>query len=233
MSPGHTIVGGSTSATTTFSEQKLACFASIPSTATKDTTVVPTLKADPLCGPLLFRPTYCAQLSVNEALLYVTMALHAPKLAFTATSAGQLSCGAYASITLTLKLQLALRETTSVTTNVCVVVPTLNTDPEASPAVCAVVGTLHAWLPTGAVKLTLALHCSPLLFTTIFAGQLMVGRLPSNTATKKLQLAELPLASLAMYVTVVFPTLKLSPLAGPDTSTSDDTLQLSLANGSV
>jgi hypothetical protein len=52
----------------------------------------------------------------------------------------------------------------------------------------------------------------------MLAGQVIVGASASTTVTVKEQVAVLPPTSVARYVTVVVPTGKLPPGAGPDTS---------------
>jgi len=99
---------------------------------------------------------------------------------------GQVIAGAKTSTTVTVKLQLADRPNISTTRNVCVVTPAGNTDPLGRPLVCVVTGVVHACRPTGVPKVTVALHKVTDVFTTMFAGQAMVGRFPSSTGTLKL-----------------------------------------------
>src|SRR5438093_1237000 len=66
----------------------------------------------------------------------------------------------------------------------------------------------------------------------MLAGQAaMTGASPSVTVTVKVQALVLPLASVAVQVTVATPLLKVEPLAGAQTT--EATAQLSLALGAV
>lgn len=69
--------------------------------------------------------------------------------------------------------------------------------------------------PTGAVKVTMAPHCPVVLFTLMFAGQVMVGNWLSATETVNEQLAVFPKASVTLKVLVVVPTGKAAPDAKP------------------
>ena len=73
-----------------------------------------------------------------EVLVYVTTAPHTPASLLTVIGALQVIVGSSVSFTVTLKLQVAVLPLASVTTNVLVVVPIGNTDPDASPAVCVI-----------------------------------------------------------------------------------------------
>ena len=66
-------------------------------------------------------------------------------------SPGQLAVGASVSFTVTVNEHDAVRPPASVTVNVFVVVPILNVDPLACPAVCAVVAPVQLSVPVGAV----------------------------------------------------------------------------------
>ena len=66
---------------------------------------------------------------------------------------------------------------------------------------------------TGAISFTTTEQFSPSLFTDTFAGHVIIGISISLTVTVKEQLAELPLASLAIYLTVLTPELNEVPLA--------------------
>ena len=78
---------------------------------------------------------------------------------------------------------------------------------------------------TGATYVS-RLH-KPVVLVTMFAGQVITGGVVSFTLTVKVQLAVLPLASVAVQVTVVAPTGKTLPLAG--TQVTFVTEQLSVA----
>src|SRR5947208_9439525 len=75
-------------------------------------------------------------------------------------------------------------------------------------------------------KVTLLVHTPGAALTLMLSGQLITGGCVSTTVTVKLQLAVLPLASVAVLVTVVTPTGKATPLAGLLTRLA--TAQLSL-----
>ncbi len=59
---------------------------------------------------------------------------------------------------------------------------------------------------------------------TMFAGQVMVGGCVSLTVTVKVQVAVLPLMSVAVQVTFVVPLGKLEPLAGAQTAVRPEQL---------
>jgi len=72
-------------------------------------------------------------------------------------------------------------------------------------------------------------HVPEAVLVLIFPGQIKVGSSVSLTVTVKVHLFVLPLASVAVQVTVVTPLLKLLPLAGRQATV--DPGQLSLAVG--
>src|SRR5258706_8581100 len=63
----------------------------------------------------------------------------------------------------------------------------------------------------------------------MLAGQRMVGNSWSSTVTVKVQALVLPLASVAVQVTVVTPLLKLLPLAGTQLTVAPGQLSVVLA----
>ena len=65
--------------------------------------------------------------------------------------AGQAITGAWLSVTVTVKEQVAVRPETSVTTKVLVVTPAGKLEPDARPAVRTVVEPGQLSVPTGAV----------------------------------------------------------------------------------
>ena len=67
------------------------------------------------------------------------------------------------------------------------------------------------------------------VFVLMFAGQVSVGSSVSLTVTVNVQALVLPLASVAVQVTVLTPLLKLLPLAGVQLTVAPE--QLSLAAG--
>ena len=62
---------------------------------------------------------------------------------------GQVMAGSSLSVTVTVKLQLAVLPEASVTWKVFVVTPTGKIEPEANPAVCNVVVPVQLSVPTG------------------------------------------------------------------------------------
>ena len=74
-------------------------------------------------------------------------------------------------------------------------------------------------------------HVPEAVLVLIFPGQVKVGSSVSLTVTVKVHLFVLPLASVAVQVTVVTPLLKLLPLTGRQATV--DPGQLSLAVGVV
>lgn len=124
--------------------------------------------------------------------------------------AGQVIVGASLSSTVMLKEQEAVLPAPSVATYVCVVFPNGKTEPLGSPCVSTTLDIVQLSAPAGVVKDTTSEHT-----TLIFAGQVMVGRVVSSTVTVNEQVAELPAASVARYVTVFSPTGKDDPLASP------------------
>jgi hypothetical protein len=111
---------------------------------------------------------------------------------FTEIFAGQLIEGGCASVTVTVKEQVAVWPLEAVTVYTFVVVPTGKLAPEAEPDVCAVLTPEQLSVPTGAVYVTVALQ-SPVVFVVeILAGQVILGGCASVTVTMALQVAVLP-----------------------------------------
>ena len=75
----------------------------------------------------------------------------------------------------TVKLQVALLPTASVTRKTFVVVPTGKAAPLAKPAVCEVDGPAQLSEPTGAVKVTTFEQRPGSLVPVMLAGQVIVG----------------------------------------------------------
>src|SRR5439155_772398 len=115
------------------------------------------------------------------------------------------------SVTVTVKVQLELLPLASVAVQVTVLVPLAKLEPDA--------GT-HRIEPPGQLsvnekaKLTLLAHCPGAVLTVRLPGQLGTGRSVSVTVTVKVQFELLPLASVAVQVTVLVPLAKLVPEAG-------------------
>lgn len=128
--------------------------------------------------------------------------------------AGQIMVGICTSFTVTVKAQVLVLPAPSVTLNVLVVTPTGNAAPDAKPEVCTVVGPEQLSVPTGAVKTATALHCPVVLFMFMFNGQVMLGKVWSDTVTVKAQVAVFAAPSVAVIVTVVAPRFRTEPTAG-------------------
>jgi hypothetical protein len=126
---------------------------------------------------------------------------------FTDTSDGHVIVGASISLTTASNEHVAVVPAPSVTTNVCVVVPTTNSVlPLARPAVCAVTGPAQLSVPTGVEYVTVVLQRPALLLAAMFAGQLITGASLSATTTPKLQLTLVPASSTACHVSIVSPS---------------------------
>jgi hypothetical protein len=107
---------------------------------------------------------------------------------------------------------------------VTVVTPNENAKPLAGTLVRLVTAQLSVAVT---VKVRLLRHRPGAAFTVRFAGQVICGGWLSFTLTVKLHVALLPLASVAVLVTVIVPTGKLLPLAGTLTTLTPG--QLSVA----
>src|SRR6266536_397939 len=104
---------------------------------------------------------------------------------------GQLITGGSLSVTVTVKLHVAVLPAASVTRNTLVVTPTGKADPLANPPVCVVTAPAQLSVPTGAVKVTTALHRLASTLATMFEGQLITGGSLSVTVTVNLHVAVL------------------------------------------
>ena len=111
--------------------------------------------------------------------------------------------------------------------------PTGKVEPLARPAVRAVVTPEQLSRPTGAVYVTIFPQLPAAAVTLMFAGQDMEGGILSITVTVKEQVAVLPAASVAVYVTVFNPTGKVEPLARPAVRAVVTPEQLSVPTGAV
>jgi uncharacterized membrane protein len=129
------------------------------------------------------------------------------------------------SVTVTVNVQLAVFPLASVAVFVTVVTPTGKVLPLGGTLTRFVTPQLSVALT---VKLTLLrLHRPASAVKTRFVGHVTTGFCVSVTVTVKVQLAVLPLASVAVFVTVVTPTGNVLPLGG--TLTRFVTPQLSVA----
>jgi hypothetical protein len=129
--------------------------------------------------------------------------------------AGQVSCGASASFTVTVNEQVAVLFDASVTVQSTVVVPFGNTEPDAGAQTVVAPGQLSFMV---GLKVTTAEQLPGSVLTVMLAGHVIVGGILSTTVTVNEQLAVLPAASLAVQVTVVVPMAKAAPLAGAQTA---------------
>jgi len=149
--------------------------------------------------------------------------VHTPDAAFTTRLVEQVITGNSVSFTLTVKLHVLLLPCASVAVLVTVVVPTAKLLPLAGTLTTLTPGQLSAAVTT---KVTLFAHVPAVAFTTRLLEQVICGGWLSFTVTVKLHLAVLPLASVAVLVTVVVPTAKLLPLAGTLTTLTPDNYPL-------
>src|SRR5262245_24751376 len=115
------------------------------------------------------------------------------------------------SLTVTVKVHVAVLPCASVAVLVTVVVPTAK--------LVALAGTLDTVTPgqlsvAVTAKVTLLAHAPGAALTVTLAGQVIDGACVSLTVTVKVQLDVLPRASVAVLDTVVVPTPKKVPLVG-------------------
>src|SRR5262245_23930230 len=92
-----------------------------------------------------------------------------------------------------------------------VVVPLAKLEPLAGTLVTVTPGQLSVAIT---LNVTLLVHCPGAVLAMMFAGQLIAGFCSSFTVTVNVHKLELPLASVAMLVTVVTPTGNAKPLGG-------------------
>ena len=137
--------------------------------------MTPTGNVAPLPRPPVWNDVTPGQLSVATGVVYDTTAPHVPAVLFTVMFAGHAIVGFSLSLTVTVKLQLAVFPAPSVTRNVFVVVPAGNVAPLARPAVCVVVAPGQLSVPDGVVYATTAPHVPAALFIVMFAGHVIVG----------------------------------------------------------
>src|SRR5439155_16623880 len=105
--------------------------------------------------------------------------------------AGQLIAGGWLSLTVTVKLHVALFPAASVTWNTFVVTPTGKAAPLVNPAICVVtVGGAHVLTPV-TWSLSMPLYARKSLVVTMLLGQLIAGGCESLIVTLKLQLGVL------------------------------------------
>lgn len=123
--------------------------------------------------------------------------------------AGRLRAGGVVSLTVTVKLPVALPPVLFVAVQLTVVAPSGNVEPEAGVQLAEIVPC------TGSVAVTVKVTTAPeelVASALMFPGRLRVGR--PDTVTVKLPVALFPALSVAVQVTVVVPSGKVEPEAG-------------------
>src|ERR1041384_2890917 len=112
---------------------------------------------------------------------------------------GQVMIGGWVSFTVTVKLHVAVFVEVSVAVQLTVLVPFANVEPLAGAQLAVTPGQLSL---TVAVQMTLdATQVPAVVFVTIFAGQVIVGGVPSEAVPTVIELlAEQPLASCTVTV---------------------------------
>src|SRR5438094_4093944 len=108
---------------------------------------------------------------------------------------GHMIAGGSLSLTVTVKLHVAVLPAASVTRNTLVVTPTGKADPLANPPVCVFTSPTQLPHTTASVYCTSALCTSDPTLATMFDGQLITGGSLSLTVTVKLHVAVLPARS--------------------------------------
>jgi len=116
--------------------------------------------------------------------------------------------GGCVSTTVTVKLQVAVLPDASVAVAITVVVPFGKFVPDGGPETTLTPGQLSNAVT---LKFTTAEHCPAVAGAVIFAGHIIAGFCVSLTVTVNEQLAELPLASVTVQLTVVVPFWKVEP----------------------
>lgn len=150
---GHVIIGGWLSNTTTVYWQ--VAVRPFTSVTVQVTVVLPDANA---VGASSLVPCM-SQLSLVVGVPSATPeAVQRPKSVLTIIGAGQLMVGFSVSVTVMVKVQVAVCPFAAVTVNLFVVIPTGNASPLANPLVWAVLAFEQLSVPTGAVNTTTALH---------------------------------------------------------------------------
>jgi hypothetical protein len=142
--------------------------------------------------------------------------------------AGQVMAGGCVSFTVTVNWQLAVWPDVSVAVQVTVLVPFEKADPDAGLQLEVTPGQLS--LAVGE-KVTTAEHTFGSVGLVMFAGQLIVGFSVSFTVTVNEQVVAevLPLASVALQVTVVVPFGNVEPGGGLQIAVAPGQLSLAVA----
>jgi hypothetical protein len=133
--------------------------------------------------------------------------------------------GASLSVTVIIKLQLAVLPDPSVAVQFTVVAPLENVAPDGGTQ--TTVGVENASVAS-AVKFTTVEHAPGSALRVMSAGQLIIGGSESTTVTLKLLVRVLPAASVAILLTMVVPSGKDEPDGGLVTTVTAE--QSSLAS---
>jgi hypothetical protein len=205
---GQSITGFCVLVTVTLKVQVLVL--PLASVATFVTVVVPTGNVLPL-GRLLTR-FVTLQLSVALTLNVTLVRLQRPGSAVSTKLVGHTMTGFCVSVMVTVKVQVLWLPLASRAVFVTIVTPTGKVLPLGGVLTRLVTLQLSVALTANVTLLRLQRPKSAL--NTKLAGHVIVGFCVSSTVTVKVQLLELPLASVAVLVTVVTPTGKVLPLGG-------------------
>ena len=143
--------------------------------------------------------------------------------------AGQVIAGFWLSLTVTVKVHIAMLLEASFAVQVTVVVPLRKLLPEDGVHVTVAPEQLSD--AVGTVYVTFAAQVFGAVFVVMFVGQVTVGFCVSLTVTVKVQVPVRLEASVAVQVTVVVPTLKVEPVFGTQATVAPG--QLSEAVGTV
>ena len=133
------------------------------------TVVVPTGKAEPLAGTIVWLVR--AQLSL-AVTVKVTLLVHTPGSAVTVRFTGQVNVGGSVSLTVTVKVHELLFPLLSHAVLVTVVTPTGNAKPLAGTLIKLVTAQLSV---TATVKVKLLAHTPGAVLTVRLAGQVICG----------------------------------------------------------
>ncbi len=181
----------------------------LASVAVLVTVVVPTGNVLPLA--VLVTKFVTPQLSVALAKNVTLLRLHRPGSAANTRLLEQVITGFCVSVMVTVNVQVVMLPLASVAVLVTVVVPTGNVLPLAMLLRRFV--TLQLSVPLTVKVTLLRLHWPGSAGRIRLVGQVSVGFWLSVTVTVKVQELVLPLASVAVLVTVVVPTGNVLPLA--------------------
>src|SRR5437762_1302746 len=141
--------------------------------------------------------------------------------------AGQMAAGASVSLTVMLKLQLAVLPEASMAVQVTLLVPLANVLPLVGLQLTVTPEQLS--VATGDAKLTFWLHWPGAVLVTMPPGQVITGNWVSFTVTLNMQLALFPLASSAVQVTTFVPLAKALPFVGLQVTVTPEQLSVAVA----